>query len=183
MKLGIPIRFSGGFHTVGIISLLLLIIGLSFLVNSLKKYEGRIVVLTILIVLFAPAALISAFQNTIATGIYAISYSIEESNCRFEMISEKTLHGECELPLKNYSNNDVQFTALFYEELVFKDELPMVSLMNNNAPYNVTLRAKESKRVHIETDIDVSNMQNHIENGEAMGVNIIITSKGKSRSL
>lgn len=181
--LNIPIRFGDGFHTVGITSLLLLILGLYFLVKSLNKYQGGIVVIAILIVTFVPTFAVNSFQKSFATGIYAVSYSSEETNCNFDMISEKTLHGDCELYFKNHSNNDVQFTVEFYEELAFKDDLPMVSLMNNDAPYKVMLGAKESKRIQIETDIDVSDMKNHIEGGEATGVNIILKSKGENRDL
>ncbi|RDW17693.1 hypothetical protein CWR45_10130 [Oceanobacillus chungangensis] len=149
----------------------------------MKKYHWRFVIIAILIVIFAPTFAVNSFQKTFATGIYAVSYSEEESNCSFAMINEKTLQAECELPFKNCSNNDVQFSVEFYEELVYKDDLPMVSLMNNDAPYEIMLKGKENKHVKIRTNIDVSNMENHIEGGEATGVNIIIKSKGKSRNL
>lgn len=183
MILDIPIRFSNGFHTVGITSIILFIIGLYFLVKSLKKYHGRILIMASLIIIFAPVFTVNSFQKTLSTGIYAISYSSEESKCNFEMIGEKTLHGECELPFKNYNNHDIQFSVEFYEDLAFKEDLQMVSLMNNNAPYQITLESKENKRVIIKTNIDVSDMKNHIEGGKARGVNIIIKSKDKIRNL
>lgn len=180
LLLNIPIRFANGLHTVGITSLLLFIMGIFLLVKSLNKYHVRIALLVILIFTFAPAFLVSLYQKTLATGIYAVSYQDEESNCSFEMISEKTLRGECVLPFYNHSNDDVQFTVAFSEEY---DDLPMMSLMNNDAPYEVTIEAKESKYMHIETNIDVSNMKNHIESGQSMGMDIIIKAKNKSRSL
>lgn len=179
----IPIKFANGFHTVGITTLLLLVVGIYFLVKSLKKYAGRIALIVIVIVIFAPTFLVNSFQKNFATGIYAVSYTSEESKCRFEMADQETLYGECDLSFKNHSNKDVQFTVEFYEEHLFKDELPMVSLMNNGAPFEVMLRGKENKRAKVTADIDVSAMEKHIEGGEAMGVNITITSKGKSRNL
>ncbi|MGN8648129.1 hypothetical protein ACTNEO_18950 [Gracilibacillus sp. HCP3S3_G5_1] len=179
MTWNIPVRFANGFHTVGIIALAFLIIGLFLLVKSLKKYHGRIGFLVLFMFIFAPAFIVSSFQKSFATGIYAISYSNEESECSFEMKSEETLHGECELSFINYSNHDVPFTVEFNED----DDPPMVSLMNNNAPYKLTLGAKEAKRIRMETDIDVSDIQNHIEGGEAWGVGIIIKSKGDQRNL
>lgn len=181
--LNIPIQTANGFQFVGIMSLLIMIIGLYLLGKSMNKYHGRFVLIAILAVLFIPTFVVSSYQKSFATGIYAVSYLSEESNCSFEMIGEHTLHGGCELPFTNNSNNDVQFTVEFYEESAYKDDLPMVSLMNNNAPYEVTLRKKESKRLKFETTIDTSNMKNHIEGGEATGVNVIIKSKDKSRSL
>lgn len=183
MILNIPIRFANGVPTVVITTLLLLMVGLYLLEKSLQKYRMRIVIIAVFIAVFAPVFAVNSFQKNFATGIYAVSYSEEESNCSFEMINEKTLQAECELPFKNYSNNDVQFSVEFYEELVFKDYPPMVSLMNNNAPYEIMLKGKENKHVKIRTNIDVSNMENHIESGEATSVNIIIKSKGKSRNL
>ena len=59
----------------------------------------------------------------------------------------------------------------------------MVSLMNNNAPYRVKLRGNGTKRVIIETNIDISKLENQIDGGEATDVNIIIKSGRSSRKL
>ncbi|PWU69971.1 hypothetical protein [Gracilibacillus dipsosauri] len=175
----IPIRFADGLITVGIVVIFLLIIGLFLLVSSLKKYRGRIGFLVFILIIFTPGFMVNAYQENFATGIYAVSYAAEESECRFEMKSGETVHGECELSFINYSNHDVPFTVEFNEY----DDPPMVSLMNNNAPYKITLGANETKRIRLETDIDVSDIQNHVESGEAMGMDIIIRSKGKHRDI
>ena len=52
----------------------------------------------------------------------------------------------------------------------------MVSLMNNNVPYEVKLKGNERKMVKRESNIDVSNMENYIESGGSTFVNIIIKS-------
>lgn len=179
--LNLPIRFAGGFHSVGMISLLLLIIAWYLLMKSLSKNKGWAAAIVITVVFFAPGAAVSLFQTTFATGIYAISYSSEESNCSFDMISEEILHGECELSLKNNSNKDVQFTVEFDEDL--GDDPPMVSLMNADGPHEVMLKRQENKSLSVSADIDMSDRRNHIEGGEATGVDIIIKSKGKSREL
>jgi len=181
--LNIPIRFANGFHTVGITSLFLLILGLYLLMKSVNKHYGRVVFIAILVVIFTPIIVISAYQKTFATGIYAVSHMSEESTCRFEMTGKKTLYGECELSLINHSNDDVQFSVEFYEEYAFKDDFPMIALMNVNSPYAVMLRGKEKKRINIKATIDVSDMEIHIDSGEATGMEIIIKAKGKSRSL
>lgn len=59
----------------------------------------------------------------------------------------------------------------------------MVSLMNNNSPYVVKLKGNERKTVKVESNIDVSNIENHVENGGSTGVNIIIKSGEKIRKL
>lgn len=98
------------------------------------------------------------------------------------MINEETLHGECDLPLKNYSENDVQFSIEFYEK--YPSKYSKVSLMNKNGPYKVRLKGKESKVIQIEADIDVSKIKKHSDGGAMTGsVPIIIRSGEKSRKL
>lgn len=182
--LNIPITTLNGFNYVGITSLFLLIVSLYFLVKSLNKYHGRFVVVTIIIAMFLPSFVVSLYQKTFASGIYSISYTDSGSHCSFDMMNEETLHGGCELPLKNNSRNDVQFFIEFYEPYKFEHDMPMVSLMNYDAPYKVMIRGKESKLVKIKTNIDVSKMKKNIYGGEMTGgVNIIIKSGEKSRKL
>lgn len=179
----IPIKTVNGFHYIGVLSLLLLIVSLYLLVKSLKKYRVRSVMMAILVAVFAPLFLVNLFQKTIATGIYAISYESDKSVCTFEMKNEATLHGKCELPFENFSSKTTQFNIEFYERYPFEDNIQMESLMNNGAPYAVTLSGKERKRVIIDTDIDVSQMENHIEWGNARFVSIIIKSGDRTRKL
>jgi hypothetical protein len=181
--LNIPVRSTSGLQYVGIASLILLIASLYFLTKSVKRYHGRLVFLDIIIAIFAPMFAASSFQKTFATGIYAVSYERDLSNCRFDMVDKTMLHGECELPFENYSKNDVSFTIKFYEEYYFEDDVRMISLMNNNAPYEVTLKGNERKNVKIETNIDVANIENHVESGGSTSVNIIIKSEEKMRKL
>lgn len=182
--LNIPIKTFNGFNYVGITSFLLLIVSLYFLVKSLNKYHFRSVAIIIIVAVFLPSFLVSLYQKNFAKGIYSISYSATESHCSFKMINKATLHGECELPLKNNSRNDVQFTLEFYEPYQSQFDSQMVSLMNNNAPYKIMLRGKESKIVKIKANIDVSKMREHIYGGETTGgVNITIKSGTQSRNL
>ncbi|MEC0282831.1 hypothetical protein [Terribacillus saccharophilus] len=178
-----PIRSANGWHYVGIASLTIFIASIFFLTRSLKKYHMRAFLLAILIAIFVPAIILSTYQKTFATGVNAVYYNDEVSNCEFEMISESTLSGECELSFENYSSKDVQFTLEFHEDYYFEDDRPMVALMNNKAPYEVDLSGKEKKIVKLKTEIDVSNMENHIEGGSASGVNVIIKSGEKMRKL
>ncbi|WP_246231612.1 hypothetical protein [Sporosarcina jiandibaonis] len=181
--LNIPIRTVNGFHYVGLASLLLLIASLSLLGKSLRKYHVRFQFLAIMIAIFIPPFIASTYQKTVATGIYAISYQSDESNCNFEMKNETTLHGVCELLFENYNKGNTQFTVEFYEHYPGEDDLPMLSLMNNDALYVVTLKGKERKRIVIKKDIDVSQMKNHIEWGQASDITIIIKSGEKTRKL
>lgn len=179
----IPVRSVNGLHYIGITSLVLLIVSLVFLGLSLKKYHGRSVLLAIIIGMLAPPMIAESFQKTLATGIYAVDYDRENSSCHFEMTDDTTLHGECELPFVNHSKKDVQFTVEFYDKYYMEDDIQKVSLMNNNAPYEVEIEGKSKKTIIIESDIDVSNMENHVEHGGGTFVNIIIKSGEKIRKL
>lgn len=180
---GIPIRLEGGFQMIGILILVFLIVGVSLLVKSLETLQGRCAIFAIAIVLFAPGMLVGVYQENFAKGIHAISYSEDTGTCHFEMTDETTLHGRCGLTFKNHSGTPSHFLVEFREDRTFADDLPMATLMNQERPYEVNLNGKEQQRVVFEADIDVSDMDSHIDYGEAMGVNIKISSKGKSRNL
>ncbi|MCH6268965.1 hypothetical protein [Neobacillus citreus] len=178
-KLHIPVRSANGLHYFGISLFILFILSLYFLSKSLKKYKTRFIVIAFLAVSFIPTFLAASIQKYFATGIYSVAYNHNEGRCHFEIAGEKTLHGECVLPFENYSSKPVGFTIEFYD--TYDDEF--LTLMNVNAPYTVKLDGKESNRVEIEADIDVSKMKNHIDSADVNGVNIIIKSGGKSRKL
>jgi hypothetical protein len=181
--LGIPINSVNGLHYVGITALLLLMVGLYFYAKSFKKYHGRLIVLAIIVVSLAPHYIANAYQRTLATGIYAISHDREGSICRFEMTGETNLNAKCEIPFENYSREDVQFTIEFYEKSIFEDDVKVISLLNEGGPYEVYVKGNERQRVKIEANIDVSEIENHVESGEAAGFNLIIKAHGKSRKL
>src|SRR5699024_6564398 len=105
----IPTHFANGLQTIGMVSLFLLIVSLYLLANAMEKHRVRIVVIAILILFFVPALTVNLFQKTFATGIYAVSY--EDGHCTFDLINEDTLHGECELSLKNNSNDNLHFNV------------------------------------------------------------------------
>ncbi|PAE16126.1 hypothetical protein CHH91_10860 [Virgibacillus sp. 7505] len=181
--LNFTIRTVNGLNFIVVFSLTLFIASLFFLTRSLKKFHKRAVLVAIILVVVLPQMIISTYQKTFAEGIDAVYYNVENSNCEFEMVDESTLSGECNLSFENYSSDDVQFTLEFHEDFHFEDDVPMVSLMNNKAPYEISLDRKEIKVVKIKTDIDVSNIENHVESGNAFGVNIIIKSGEKMRKL
>jgi hypothetical protein len=179
----IPVNSVHGLHYVGITALLLLLAGLYFYAKSFKKYHGRLIVLAIIVVSLTPHYVADAYQKTFATGIYAISHDREGSFCSFEMTNETNLYAECDIPFENYSSEDVRFTIEFYDKSIFEDEVKMISLLNEGGPYEVYLKGNERQRVKIEANIDVSEIENHVESGEAAGFNLIIKSNGKIRKL
>lgn len=181
--LNIPIRTTHGLHVVGVASLLLLIASLYFLAKALKKHKGRFVLLAILLALFFPPFLADTYQQTLATGIYAISYDEETSGCNFEMLNDKIMQVDCEFSFHNYSNDNITFNIDFYETYTFEDDHRMVSLLNLIEPYEVTIKPKISDTVKVETEIDVSEIKTHVTNGSASHINLMIRSGDKLRKL
>ncbi|PEL13050.1 hypothetical protein [Bacillus sp. AFS017336] len=179
----IPITKDSGINYKGVIWLFFFVISLYFLAKAIKKYKARIIILAIIISAVSPPYLTYAYQNTIATGIYAISYESQNSECNFDKVNETTLHGVCELNFKNYSSKAVHFNVDFYDKYPFEEEVQMLSLMKIGAPYSVNLAGNETKRVKIETDIDLSKMKHHIDGGGSNDVHIMISSGDKTRKL
>ena len=128
----IPVRSEGGISYIGFSFFFIFFTSLFLLNNSIDKYNIRLILMAILIAIFGPSSFVSLYQKTFATDIYAVSYDRDMSSCNFDMIDKKTLHGECMLPFKNYSSNDVKFSIEFYEE--YDDEFQFVTIMNNNSP-------------------------------------------------
>lgn len=182
LAFNIPIRMFGGLHVLGIVTLVVFIVSLHFLAKSLEKYHVRLVIVAIILFNMLPSFLIDTYQETFATGIYAVSYNRDSSSCEFDLINANTLRGKCELYLENHSENDVKFLVGFFDPWKI-DDLEMETLMNDSAPYDVLINGNASKRVEIVTEIDVSDMKSHITNGEASGVHIMMMSGEKVRNL
>lgn len=181
--LNVLIQTSDGYQKEGILIVLLLIVSICFLVKAVRRHRVILGISAIICFIFVPSILVNVYQHTFATGIAAISYDVDKSDCRFNMVDDFTLKGACRLPLQNLSSEDVTISVEFYENYWYEDDQRMVSLMNETAPYEVTLRGKQKKWVRVETLIDVSQIENHIENGTVSGVHIIIDGGGQKRKL
>ncbi|MFC7063408.1 hypothetical protein [Halobacillus seohaensis] len=181
--LNVPIEIVNGFNYIGLLYLVVFITGIYFLVKSLEKYRVRAVILSFITIAVLPMIFASFYQNTFAEGVYAVSYDQEDSMCEFEMTDSTKLNGVCEFPFKNHSQDDVQFSIDFYEQYSRGGEQPLMSLMQNNGPFEVSLAGKERKRVKVEADIDMSEMDDPIRGGSASMVHIILRSDELARKL
>ncbi|WP_053360879.1 hypothetical protein [Bacillus sp. FJAT-27251] len=179
----ITITTEDGWHLPGVISLVMLVSGLVLLSRSLNKYQGRAVLTAFLFTAIAPSLMIVLFQKTIATGIYAVAYDRYRSECTFETISASALRAECELPFKNHSREHVEFSINFYERYRFEDEIPMISLLNHNAPYYVSLPAKGEKVIKIQTEIKRAQMKEPFDSGQATEISLMIQQGKRVRKL
>ncbi|MBT2640513.1 hypothetical protein [Bacillus sp. ISL-39] len=181
--LGFPLTTMDGVSYIGVSGLVLFIISQFFLVKSLKIYHKRLVLISMVLVVFLPLEMVNAYQKTFATGIYAVEYERGESFYRFEMKDDTTLYAVCHLPFENHSNQTVQFDIDFYEKYLFEDDYPILSLMNEGGPYEVTLHGKGRQMVRIDTEIDLSKLGRDSLSAEGLGINLMIVDGEKVRKL
>lgn len=181
--LNVLIKTKDGYQIEGLLTILLLCISLYFLIYAVKKYRIFWSIALIVSFVFVPTLSVNAYQNTLATGIQAVSYDIDKSECKFKLEDDYTLKGACHLPLQNLSTEEVAFNLLFYETYWHEDVVRSVSLMNEGLPYEVKLKGKQKKWVKVEALINVSQIENHIEKGTVSGIHIMINGGGQIRKL
>ena len=91
-----PIRNQDGFIALGLIGSVLFIIAMILLIIGIKKYHFRTIVIVVIIYTLLPRLLITAYQETLASGIMAVSYN-GNGTCKFEYVNDDLLNGECNL--------------------------------------------------------------------------------------
>ena len=94
-----------------------------------------------------PLLVINVYQNTLASGIYAIDYDLDTSECKFEQLDDNRMEVICDLPLENLSDDEVKFDVRFFNETLF-EEKHLVPLMNEDGPYEVYLQGHEESGPH-----------------------------------
>ncbi|WLR41829.1 hypothetical protein LC087_13390 [Bacillus carboniphilus] len=109
-----PVRNQDGFILLGVIGSILFIASLILLVKSTKKYHFIAFILVIVLYVFIPKLIIGGYQETLATGIHAISYD-GNGSCDFEKGNEFLLKGQCEFVLHNRSNEEISFELEFLD--------------------------------------------------------------------
>ncbi|WP_235801847.1 hypothetical protein [Ureibacillus manganicus] len=178
-----PIRDHEGYIMLGIFGSILFVIAMILLVIGLKKYHFRSVLLVAIIYSLLPNALIFIYQETFATGIYAVSYD-QMGRCEFDTIDEdlKIMEGECQLELKNHSNKPVTFELEFLDSYIAKENRSE-SLMNVAGPFAITIEGNQKKLIDLKETLDVSTIPNHIHSGYSNNVHIKIIDNKASRIL
>ncbi|RHW43388.1 hypothetical protein D1B31_01625 [Neobacillus notoginsengisoli] len=163
-----PIRDQDGFVLLGIIGSVLFIIAMILLVKGIKKYRFRTVVIVLIVYAVLPNLLIKVYQETLASGIMAISYD-NNGECNFESVEEDLLDGECKFELYNRSNEAVSFELVFLDSFFMEDEVRMETLMNLAGPHTITIEANRKKTIHLKELLKVKGVPNHITGGTLNG--------------
>ncbi|MFF2755461.1 hypothetical protein ACFVR1_17215 [Psychrobacillus sp. NPDC058041] len=177
-----PIRNQDGYIVLGIIGSVLFIIAMTLLVIGIKKYHIRTIVFVVIVYAFLPKLLITMYQETLASGITAISYD-GNGKCNFEYVSEDLLNGECNLVLHNRSNEAVSFEFEFLDSFFMEDEVRMESLMNLAGPYNITIEANRKKSIHLKELLKLSDVPKHIDGGTSFNIHFKLIDGETTRTL
>lgn len=150
----LPVYLNGKWVIVGIIGVVSLIVSMYLLVKGLHKWHKRLVILVLVLFGFSPYLLTTAYQETVAKGIDAISYN-GNGACQLKIEKENELNGDCTLTLHNHKNKEVTFEIEFVDTPSLRNSSPDVSLMNQGGPYKVTLKANEKKEIHLKEVIEL----------------------------
>ncbi|MEH7114669.1 hypothetical protein V7124_20270 [Neobacillus niacini] len=177
-----PIRNQDGYILLGIIGSVLFVIAMILLVNGMKKYHFRTIIIVLIVYGLLPNLLILIYQETLASGITAISYD-GNGKCNFESVSQDLLNGECNFVLHNRSNEDVSFELEFMDSFFMEDEVRMESLMNLAGPYSITIEANRKKSIHLKKLLELSDVPKHIEEGTSSDIHFKLMDGGTARTL
>ena len=177
-----PIKNQEGYVMLGIIGSILFIIAIILLILGIKKYHFRTVIIVVLVYAFLPQLLIGAYQETLASGISAISYD-NNGTCHFKSVSEEVWNGECSLVLYNHSNEAVSFELEFIDSFLGEEGPQMESLMNQDGSNKIVIEANSKKSIHLEKSLELSDDINHIDEGMSNGVQIKIIDGKATRIL
>ena len=177
-----PIRNQDGYILLGIIGSVLFIIAMILLGVGMKKYHFRTIIIVLIAYAVLPNLLITTYQETLASGITAISYD-GNGECHFESVDKNLLTGECDLVLHNRSNETVSFELEFIDSFFMEDNVRMTSLMNLAGPYSITIEANGKKSIHLKELLDLSDVPKHIDGGMSSDVHFKLADGETIRTL
>lgn len=177
-----PITNKDGFIMLGLIGAVLYITAIILLIVGLKKYHFRTILLVIIVYAIFPKLLITIYQETLASGIYAISYD-ENGYCNFESLDQGFMNGDCHFIIHNRSNTPVSFELEFVDVTIWNDDVRMESLMNVNGPYHMMVEANRKKSIELNEILDVYDIPNRIEGGSTSGIHFQLIDGENARVL
>lgn len=177
-----PISNQNGYIVVGIIGSVLFMIALVLLVIGIKKFYFRTVIIVAIVHGLLPLILMTLYQETLASGIEAISYD-GNGKCNFDLMNEDLLKGECDFVLHNHSNEAVSFELELLDSYFMDDGVRMESLMNLAGPYRFTIKANDKKSFHLNDILEVSGVPKHIEGGTSFKVHFKLIDGENTRTI
>lgn len=167
---------------LGVFGLMLFVVGLFLFTSTIKKYVTRMIAYLLILLFFFPNFFMTAYQEVWAKGVSAISYD-KKGICDFLSVKEEILNGTCVFTLQNKSNEQVTLQVEFAEVLVDKGNLHVESLMNQKAPYTITIEANSKKTIEVEELIELTGISSMFYEGRAYDVHIKLIDGDKFRIL
>ncbi|PIC97876.1 hypothetical protein [Sporosarcina sp. P29] len=176
-----PLQNEDGLVWKGILGTALFLIAMALLIYGLKRFYVVLAVLVLFLYALIPLYLVTAYQETLASGIGAISYD-QEGKCAFDTLEDsEQMNGDCQLTLKNHSNQPVSFELEFMDTGFGQEEMKMVSLMNIAGPYKITIEGNQAEFIELNEILDISDVQDHIFSGSTSDVHFKLVEEKKER--
>jgi hypothetical protein len=169
-----------GFH-LSILSHVLMVASVTVLWFALKKFQLLAVTIASIFVISSPAIAVEIYKDNMAKGVYSIEYIADESVCMFDVPdweNRRNMTAECKITLENRGNEDVEFTFSFEEETNYHP----VPLLNQEAPFQAKIKAKDVEEIQIEMMIRVPEEMNSLIGG-VEGPKLILYTGEDSREL
>ncbi|SES62927.1 hypothetical protein SAMN05216389_101144 [Oceanobacillus limi] len=177
-----PIHNKVGFNILGIIGSVLFVIAMILLAKGLKKHHFRTIVIVAIVYTILPSYLITVYQETLASGIHAISYD-GNGSCSFDYVSKDLMNGRCHLVLHNRGNEAATVELEFIDSVYLEGQERRESLMNLAGPYRITIKANHKKAIYLQEILDLTDVLNHIQGGSSDNVHIKLLDKENDRIL
>ncbi|WP_449355537.1 hypothetical protein ACUL41_06250 [Virgibacillus natechei] len=160
---------NSGLHFTGIISLILLIIGLFFLA---KRYSGKMIFVFFLVMILIPTNLFAnVYQSSFAKGIYALEFQQDGSNCAYDTNNSGIVEGDCKIAIVNHSSDPVTFRVsidqkydhnrLNVTEIIDLKDHQLKLDANEHRTFDINFRhsLQSSKNQSISGQLDIFNLK------------------------
>jgi hypothetical protein len=186
LRLGIPIysnmELELGLHYVGVLTTILFIVGLYIVAYATKQGRKRYVIpLVFLLVIYTPSTVISLYQYTFASGVYALEQ--RSTTCDYEQNNRGVMVINCDVLLENYSNHYLEGELLFIEEKYWTDPFSVFSLLNHASPHPFSIAPRSNHWVNVFLEVDVSGIDEAHDAGSASLFSVIVKIGEKKRIL
>lgn len=175
-----PIHTAEGLVLKGIFASIIFLAGMACLLYALKKFYVVLAILVLFVYALLPGYLITSYQQTLASGIGAISYD-GDGRCAFDTLEDARMTGECDLTLKNHSKEPVSFELEFLDSIKSTNDARMESLLNIEGPYVITVDGKSEEFIRLDEVLDVSDVPHHFYSGTSTGIHFKLIDGEKER--
>ncbi|MCA1054401.1 hypothetical protein LCM10_05330 [Rossellomorea aquimaris] len=180
--MSIPVMDQDGYVPLGVTGSILLLAAFGLLGIGLERYRVRAILIAAFAYLLLPNGLIWMYQETVARGVYAVSYD-GEGSCEFETASEDEMDAKCSVTLHNHSNERMTVEVEFLDSYFPDEDTPKESLMNENGPYVITLEPKQEQPIELVEVLDLAGVRKHIDGGSFNQVHIRLSDGERIRDL